>query len=308
MELIVQTNSKSNIKKLQSLGVKKIIVGSDFFSCRQAISLNYNELEEENNKNIELYVLVNALVEEKYIKELEKHLYQLDKIGIQGVLFQDFAVLQICKEQKYSFDCIYAPDTLNTNHQTLNYLQTRRVSGAFLAREIPLAEKQYIQEQLSMPCIMQVHGVEYMAYSKRKLLQSYLEITGKTFPTREGNITIQANNVEDACYLYEDQYGTHILSKTQLIALDILKEIVSMPLGYIESLYLNEEELLDVVSLYLEGIRCVNEGIYEQKKEQLVQKLYEIQPNVKFYHSFLFDQTVYKIADVRKREEDERSK
>ena len=30
-------------------------------------------------------------------------------------------------------------------------------------------------------------------------------------------------------------------------------------------------------------------------------------PNVHYYHSFLFDSTVYKISDVRKREENERS-
>lgn len=308
MKLFVQANSKKNIGKLVNLGVEKVLVGMDCFSCRQAMSLSYEELELVTNQYTGIYVLVNALVEEKYVKELEEHLAKLNIIGIDGLLFQDFAVLQICKENNYEFACIYAPDTLNTNHQTLSYLHTLGISGAFLAREIPLSEKIHIQENISIPCITQIHGVEYMAYSKRKLLQNYLEVTNKNVDTKNHVITIQANNVEDACYIYEDFYGTHILTKTQLLSLDVLDQIKSLTYGYIESLYLGEEELLDVVTLYMQALEMIESNIYENHKEELLEQWKKCQPNVKYYHSFLFDQTVYKIVDVRKREEDEKSK
>ena len=38
------------------------------------------------------------------------------------------------------------------------------------------------------------------------------------------------------------------------------------------------------------------------------QVLNQIENNVEYHHSFMFDATVYKIDDVRKREENERSK
>ena len=307
MELFVQANSKIYIQKLVDLGIRKIIVGMEQFSCRQAISLTYLEVEEITQLSTEIYVLVNALIEEKYLKELEIHLEKLHHIGIAGVIFQDFSVLQICKEKGYSFSCIYHPDTLNTNHQTLSYLQTRGVGGAFLAREIPLIEKIHIQDRVQMPCIMQIHGVEYMAYSKRKLIQDYLEATDKVLEMNQKEITIQATNVEDACYIYEDTYGTHILTKTQLLSLDVLDKMIDVQYGYVESLYLSPEELLQVVRLYVQGLQALQENVYQDIKKGLVEQLTAIQTQVKYYHSFLFDQTVYKIADVRKREEDERS-
>lgn len=308
MELFVQANSKIHIKRLVELGIHKIVVGMEQFSCRQALSLTYLEVEEITCLKADIYVLVNALVEEKYLTDLESHLKRLDHIGITGVIFQDFSVLQICKEQAYSFACIYHPDTLNTNHQTLSYLQTRGVSGAFLAREIPLIEKIYIQNRVQMPCIMQIHGVEYMAYSKRKLIQDYLEATNKILDTNQKDITIQATNVEEACYIYEDAYGTHILTKTQLLSLDVLDKMMDVQYGYVESLYLSPEELLEVVRLYVQGLQALQDNVYQENKEELMEQLTTSQTAVKFYHSFLFDQTVYKIADVRKREEDERSK
>ena len=39
---------------------------------------------------------------------------------------------------------IYDPETLNTNHLTLSVLKEQGIDGAFLAREIPLKEKQMI--------------------------------------------------------------------------------------------------------------------------------------------------------------------
>jgi len=181
------------------------------------------------------------------------------------------------------------------------------VSGAFLAREIPLIEKINIQNLVQMPCIMQIHGVEYMAYSKRKLIQDYLEATDKLLDSKQKDITIQATNVEDACYIYEDTYGTHILTKTQLLSLDVLDKMTDVQYGYVESLYLSPEELLQVVRLYLQGLQAIQDNVYQEYKTGLVKQLMAIQTGVKYYHSFLFDQTVYKIADVRKREEDERS-
>lgn len=308
MKLFVQTNSQSNIKELMSLGIEKVVVGMEQFSCRQATSLSYTEVAQATTLSGDIYVLVNALVEEEFISALEEHIHQLHLIGVKGILFQDFAVLQICKEKGYTFDCIYAPDTLNTNHQTLDYLKTLGVTGAFLAREISLVEKIHIQQQLSIPCLMQIHGVEYMAHSKRKLLQNYFEVIGKNVDTKKHEITIKANNIEDRCYIYEDQYGTHVVTKTQLLSLDVLEKMTEVAFGYIESLYLGEKELLAIVKLYLEALAAIEKGTYQKMKDILLEQLIKIQPGVKYYYSFLFDQTVYKIADVRKREEDEKSK
>ena len=73
---------------------------------------------------------------------------------------------------------IYSPDTLNTNQATLNYLAALGIKCAFLAREIPLDEKIMIAQNTAIKTVTQIHGVEYMAYSKRKLLSNYFMETG----------------------------------------------------------------------------------------------------------------------------------
>ena len=105
MELVVHLNSRKFINDFIEIGIKNFIVGTKYFSCRQALSLDYQELKDLNEqlKDKKLCVLVNALIEEHNLDELVDHLAKLNEIKIAGILFQDFSVLQICKENNYNF-------------------------------------------------------------------------------------------------------------------------------------------------------------------------------------------------------------
>lgn len=311
MELVVHLNSKKFISDFIEIGIKNFIVGTKYFSCRQAMSLDYQELKDlkEQLKDKRLWVLVNALVEERNLDELANHLAKLNEIQVAGILFQDFGVLQICKENNYNFEMIYSPDTLNTNQATLNYLKTLGITSAFLAREIPLDEKMMIAKSTDLKTMIQVHGVEYMAYSKRKLLSNYFKETGIDHGVLiDDNLMIQANAVDYRCHIYEDKFGCHILSEKQLCTLDILSNFSCFDYLYFESLFIDDLKVVEIVSLYQEAIKSIDKKNYGKVSKELIGMLHQIENKVEYHHSFMFDATVYKIDDVRKREENERSK
>lgn len=294
MEYFVSINNVNTREQLEKIGVKHFVCGMQQFSCRQSISFDYQQLDcFVRDCKEKVYVLVNALIEEKYLDDLRLHLKKIIECGIEGIFFQDFGVLNICKKLQFQGQMIYAPDTLNTNYATLNVLLHQGVTMAFLAREISLEQKLEIVAHSKMPLMMQVHGVEYMAYSKRHLLTNYYEhhkIEDK------GNNFIQATGVDYRCHIYEDRNGTHILSEKQMECLSIFEQVKDIPYGYIESMYLSDNELVDVVTSY-----------FQEDKLQAKNWLQEKYPNVAYYHSFLFDETVYKMEDVRKREADEKN-
>lgn len=311
MKLVVHLNSRKFINDFIEIGIKNFIVGTKYFSCRQALSLDYQELKDLNEqlKDKKLWVLVNALIEEHNLDELVDHLAKLDEIKIAGILFQDFSVLQICKENNYNFEMIYSPDTLNTNQATLNYLKTLGINSAFLAREIPLDEKMMIAKNTDLKTMVQVHGVEYMAYSKRKLLSNYFKETGIDHGVLiDDNLTIQANAIDYRCHIYEDKFGCHVLSEKQLCTLDILSNFSCFDYLYFESLFIDDLKVVEIVSLYQEAINSISKETYGKVSKELISMLHQIENNVEYHHSFMFDATVYKIDDVRKREENERSK
>lgn len=308
MTLIVNLNSLDHIYDYLSIGVDHFVVGAEVFSLRQAKSFSYDEISQLKSidENIKVFVLVNALIEQHLLENLKGHLKILAKLHIDGILFQDFGVLQIAEQEHYPFMKIYMPDTLNTNDQTLSVLQHFGVDGAFLAREIPLSEKKLISQRVNMKTMVQIHGVEYMAYSKRKLLSNYQAYTHIHFSTdKQEDIQIQANGVDSRCHIYEDEYGTHILSCKQICALDVLNHFDGFDYLLIDGQYIEPTVLLEIVNLYTQALEFIANGKYAKESIELMHLLYRLTPGVEYYHSFLFDSTVYKIDDVRKRENEE---
>ena len=166
-----------------------------------------------------------------------------------------------------------------------------------------------IAKNTDLKTMIQVHGVEYMAYSKRKLLSNYFKETGIDHGVLiDDNLTIQANAIDYRCHIYEDKFGCHILSEKQLCTLDILSNFSCFDYLYFESLFIDDLKVVEIVSLYQEAINSISKETYGKVSKELISVLHQIENNVKYHHSFMFDATVYKIDDVRKREENERSK
>ena len=105
MSLIVNINSLSYLYDYLDLGVEHFIVGTTQFSCRQALTLDYKQIVEIKKKypNFKFFVLFYSCVEQKFLADLKKHLRKLYECQIEGIIFQDFAVLLICNEEKYAF-------------------------------------------------------------------------------------------------------------------------------------------------------------------------------------------------------------
>ena len=264
MKLIISLNRKERLYDYVSMGIDCFILGGQYsFYAPSYFSLDDISQMVKQYPQCSFYVAVNALYDEHEIEAVEAYIDALSKMAIHGILFQDFGVLQICNEHNFDFEMIYHPDTLNTNQATLNYLGTQGINGAFLAREIPLEEKKIIAKNVNVKTMIQVHGVEYMAYSKRKLLTNYFKEINQDIPIGiSDDLTIQANGVNYSCHIYEDQYGCHILSKQQMCGLDIMSSFQDFDYLYIESLYVDELKLVEIVNLYQDALISVGNRTY----------------------------------------------
>ena len=276
------------------------LVGGTMFSLRTQPVFTYEKIAKlaAIKKDKKIYVYVNALIEQHMLVELQGHLKKLQELDVDGLIFQDFGVYQLVKKMDWNVALVYHPDTLNTNYASLNIYHDLGIEGAFLAREISLAQKLEIKENTTMACWIQIHGCEYMAYSKRHLLSNYLNVIAKQEPVDvEANLAIKANNSEAFSHIYEDEYGTHIVSASMLQSLDNLEEFASFDYGIVDNQFIDDNMYPEVVGLYVRALR--EKGDYLPQLEQLDRL-------VNYYKSFTYEKTVYKIDDVR-RIDDEKS-
>ena len=110
MSLIININSLSYLYDYLDLGVHDFIVGTNQFSCRQALTVDYIELKEIKEKYpmIRLFVLVNALVEQKYLDDLKNH---LDNLQFCPIICFSFSGISLARKAP-SIPCSFKTDNV----------------------------------------------------------------------------------------------------------------------------------------------------------------------------------------------------
>lgn len=306
MKLVLSLNKKELLYDYISMGIDVFVLGGQYsFYCSQVFSMNDIAEIVHQYPQCRFYVSVNALYDQHDIDDIENYIKQLSEIPVYGLIFQDFGVLQIVKENSYSFDMMYSPETLNTNACTLNVLKDQGVTSGFIARVIPLEEQIHIQNEVDMSLMIQGHGVEYIAATKRELLSNYKEASGLSFDmSKKDNLLLQAHQSSYQFQIYEDKRGTYIFSKTRLYTLDLLNQIHDFDYWYIETLMMDDEEAIETASLYSDALKSYNQGTYNKDVKEYMNLLYRLK--IPIDRGFLFDQTVYKLEDMRKMDNEKR--
>lgn len=306
MKIVLSLNNKNFMYDYQSMGIDTFVLGGQY-SFYTPCAFSMSEIKDivEKYPNSHFYVAVNALYDQHVMGDLEIYLQQLSQIRIKGILFQDFGVLQIVKENGYDFEMMYSPETLNTNACTLNVLKEEGVTSAFLSRVIPLAEQLHILKEVQMPLMIQGHGVEYIAATKRELLTNYQEASHIYFDKKsQDRLTLKARNSDYVFHIFEDDKGTHIFSKSRLYTLDLLNQICDFDYLYIETLMMNDEEAIEIASLYSDAMKSYYKGTYNKDVKEYMNLLYRMKTPID--RGFLFDQTVYRLEDMRKMDNEKR--
>ncbi|MFR6100083.1 peptidase U32 family protein [Longibaculum muris] len=306
MKIVLSLNDQKRLYDYIDMGIDTFVLGGKYsFHCPYVFSLDEIAILTQKYPQCIFYVAVNALYDQHDIKDVEDYIKALSQMNIHGLLFQDYGVLQIVKDYQYHFDMMYSPETLNTNACTLNVLKSQGVTSAFLSRVIPLQEQLAICHDVKMPLMLQAHGVEYIAASKRELLSNYQAASGLSFQNNGiDHLTLKAKNSDYLLRIFEDEKGTHIFSDARLYTLDLLNQIHEFDYLYIETLMMNNEEAIEIASLYSDALKSYEQGTYDRDIKEYMNLLYRLKTPLD--RGFLFDQTVYKLEDMRKMDNEKR--
>ena len=302
MKIVLSLNKKERLYDYISMGISTYVLGGEHsFYAPYYFSLEEIKEMVKQHTNCHFYVSVNALYDNHKMEDIEDYLSKLNEIGVYGIVFQDFGVLQIVKTKQYQFDMMYSPETLNTNVKTLNVLKKYGITSAFVSKVIPLEEQIMILKDADLPIMIQGHGVEYIAASKRNLLTNYKEASGLEFDvSMDSRLTLKARNSEEEYYIYEDEKGTHIFSKNRLYTIDLYNHLCDFDYLYIETLMMSEVEAVEIASLYSDALYSHHAGKYNKEVKEYTNLLYKLRTPLQ--RGFLFDSTVYKLEDMRKRD------
>ena len=100
MKIILSLNKKERLYDYVSMGIDIFVLGGKHsFYC--PFSFEIEEMKDmiDMYPQCHFYVAVNALYDQYMMDDIEKYIDCLNEIGVYGIVFQDFGVLQIVKEK-----------------------------------------------------------------------------------------------------------------------------------------------------------------------------------------------------------------
>lgn len=302
-KLMCHLNSFTYISDYEDIGVEGLLVGNDEISSRHCMSIDFTKMV-ELSKSFEVYVLMNQLYNEQELPLVEEWLLKIKDSSIQGIVFQDLGLWTMAKSLGLTQKMMYGPETLNTNHLTLNDLHEIGIDSAFLAREISKNDIIQILENSTMPVMVQVHGVQYMGQSRRPLIKNFnASIEGNL---NNGPYVLKVKDSDIEAYIYEDRYGCHVQTKEELCALELLSSFKKAEWLFVETKFMDEYRALEMANLYHDAVVALNNDTF-------LKVIHEIRPlmarlmNGKMNTGFMEDGTVYRLEDVREKDNEKRN-
>ena len=266
---------KINSDNMLTCPVDGYVLGINYFSYLFNKTYSIDEIKKiKENTNKEIYVSFNRIIFNNELEEYKKMLLEVDKLGVSGIIVGDIAALTYNLNTNLILDQMH----LNNSYFTINFYANNGISGTILTNDITEDEINEIRNNTSIILFKQVFGYTHLSTSKRKLVSNYLkhfklETKSKYYEIKE---SLEGNYYK----IYEDNFGTHILSDKPI---NLLDTDIDVDYKIIDNLFIGDVN--DVIDIYMNN---------DISKAQYINNKYNCN------RGFINKKTIYKVKKDEK--------
>ncbi len=264
MKLLLQPDNYQQIVDNQAY-LSGIIVGIDSLSVNVAFLCDEKAVAEiiSSFPEQEVFVCLNKNYQNSDLSYLAEVLKRLSKLAIAGILFYDFAVVNLNEELQLNHNLIWHAEHFTTNHYTFSVLSDYQVNGMVLSLDMPYTEMQTISAKTENVLFLPVFGYYPIFNSVRHLGKNYFAYFNlKVF--------------NDEFYLWADGYkllmiddknGTSIYHPALVDGSSIINELDKVDYGIINGFRIANEDLAAVIKQFYDGKKIT--GLVDNLSEEI---------------------------------------
>jgi len=305
-ELVIAAGSVQQAERYIRAGADAVLVGEPRFSLRQPGSVTADELKKlvplAHGFGAKVYVNVNKLFYNDELAALPAYLRTVAEAGADAAVFSDPAVLLNAREHAPDLALHWHGDMTGTSSAAAAFWGRYGAGRAVLARELNEAEIADICRSTDLEIQVQVHGMTNIYYSRRNLLESYMEHLGRPAslirrgPDR-GLFLVELERPDQKLPVYEDENGTYVMSPDDICLLEALPDLVAYGVDsfYVEPLLKTEDYNVTVLQIYRAALdRIAAQGERYEPDPAWMETIRRIQdPDREMSFGFLYKEQVY---------------
>jgi U32 family peptidase len=213
------------------------------------------------------YIQINGYIEESELLECEAWIKTLIQLNPKGFYFNDYCIYNQLKQNNYSGEIIYSPETILTNAIDIEAI-LELVDRVVLSKELTLDEITQLMRQF--PDKIEALGLGYglMSFSKRPLVRNYLdEIHASIDVLNQTNLVIKEYKRDQLFPILEENQGTSIFLDTVLFPkLEKASLEESMCYGlHFDDCMLDEETFIQLTHDFIDDSITLNDAQMKSK-------------------------------------------
>lgn len=279
VELLAPAGSLEKLKWAIDYGADAVYLGGVNYSLRaNAKNFTLKEIKEGVNyaheHNAKVYVTVNIVFHNKDVNDLPNYLKELEKIGVDAIIFSDPLVIDIVKNNNLKLELHLSTQASILNKDAAKYYIKQGVSRIVLARECSKKDIKCIIDETGIEVECFIHGAMCTNVSGRCVLSNY-------FTNRDANRGGCCQVCRFNFNLYDDK--KNVISKEDnfsmapkdLSLFNHVKEMMDIGVasfkleGRMRSVYY----IATIVSVYRGLIDMYNKNLYDEKYINKVRRI-----------------------------------
>ena len=175
-ELLAPVGSPEHLKVAINAGASSVYLSGKKYGARKyAENFTLEEIEKAVDTahlyNVQVYVTVNTLIKENEIEDAVDYLSKLYKIGVDAVLVQDLALVDIINKHLPNLKIHSSTQFTCENQNKLDFLEKKGVKRVVLPREMRKEEIANLKTNMELEIF--VHGALCYSYSGQCLMSSF---------------------------------------------------------------------------------------------------------------------------------------
>ena len=140
-KLLVKIDKRENIDEVLKLDIEGIILSYDGLAVASNFYVNMDDIKEIRKITDKVIVVsLNKMIHNNDLAKLEEVLIELDRIGVDMVLFYDIAIIEIKKRLGLNIPLIISQEHLNTSINSNLFYFEQGVEGSLISSDITKEE------------------------------------------------------------------------------------------------------------------------------------------------------------------------
>lgn len=262
IELLAPAKNKECAIAAINAGADAVYIGADSFGARKKAGNSLSDIAEivdyAHKFLVRVYVTVNTILFDNELKEVEKLIWELYEIGVDAIIFQDFAFF----EMNLPPIALHASTQCNNDTiEKIKFLKSMNVERVVLPREFSIDEIKKVTKNIDIDTEVFIHGALCVSYSGQCYFSNYI---GKRSANR-GDCAQPCRKM----YTVVDDKGNVVIDKGYLLSMKDnnlsahIKELIDAGVTSlkIEGRLKDKEYVTNVVSHYRSLIDAISNDL-----------------------------------------------